>query len=127
MKKPEETFGDFIKLKRTEHEPKLTLKKASELTGINLTYLSDVENGRKPPFSAEKINIFCKKLGLSEEDRITMFDLAARDNESVPEDIIDTIMYTEEGDCARRALRMVNEGKGNIEIWKELIRKMEEQ
>jgi hypothetical protein len=36
-------------------------------------------------------------------------------------------MYTQEGDYARKALRMVNQGKGNVELWKELIRRMEEE
>ena len=36
-------------------------------------------------------------------------------------------MYTEQGDLARVALRKVNEGKGNADMWKELIRKMEEE
>lgn len=125
MEKPTQTFGDYIKSKRTSHQPKLTLKKMAELLGVNLTYLSDVENGRKKAFSAEKINLFCEILELSESERSELYDLAARDNETVSEDIAETIMYTEEGDYARRALRMVNQGKGNVEMWKELIRKME--
>ena len=125
MDKPTKTFGDFIKEKRLNHQPKLTLKKTAELLDMNLTYLSDVENNRKKAFSSEKIDLFCEALGISSEDQEKMYDLAARDTESVPEDIVDTIMYTEEGDYARKALRMVNKGKGNIEFWKELIRKME--
>ena len=125
MQKREMTFGDYIKEKRMNHQPKLTLKKASELLGINLTYLSDVENNRKKAFTSEKIDLFCQVFGLSSEEREEMYDLAARDTESVPEDIVDTIMYTEQGDYARKALRMVNKGKGNVELWKDLIRRME--
>lgn len=125
MEKATETFGDFIKNKRLSHQPKLTLKQMAELIDINLTYLSDVENNRKKAFSADKIKLFCEKLNLTEDEEAKMYDLAARDSESVPMDITNTIMYTEEGDYARRALRMVNQGKGNVELWKELIRKME--
>ena len=125
MQKREMTFGDYIKEKRMNHQPKLTLKKAAELLGINLTYLSDVENNRKKAFTSEKIDLFCQVFGLSPEEREEMYDLAARDTESVPEDIVDTIMYTEQGDYARKALRMVNKGKGNVELWKDLIRRME--
>ena len=125
MQKREMTFGDYIKEKRMNHQPKLTLKKAAELLGINLTYLSDVENNRKKAFTSEKIDLFCQVFGLSSEEREEMYDLAARDTESVPEDIVDTIMYTEQGDYARKALRMVNKGKGNVELWKDLIRRME--
>ncbi len=125
MIRRESTFGDFIKSKRINHQPKLTLKNTAELLGINLTYLSDVENNRKKAFPSEKIDLFCEVFELSSDDREKMYDLAARDTESVPEDIVETIMYTEQGDYARRALRMVNQGKGNVELWKDLIRKME--
>lgn len=127
MDKKTQSFGSFIKEKRLAHQPRLTLKKMAESLEVNLTYLSDVENSRKKPFSADKIELFCDLLELSDEERSEMYDLAARDSESIPQDIADTIMYTEEGDYARKALRMVNQGKGNVELWKELIRRMEEK
>lgn len=126
MDKPTMTFGDCIKQKRMLHQPRLTLKKMAELMDLNLTYLSDVENNRKKAFSAEKIDLFCRTLDLSQEEKAELYDLAARDTETVSQDIADTIMYTEEGDYARRALRMVKQGKGNVELWKELIRKIED-
>ncbi len=126
MDKKTQSFGGFIKDKRLTHQPKLTLKKMAESLGVSLTYLSDVENNRKKPFSADKIELFCTLLGLYDEERSEMYDLAARDSESIPQDIAETIMYTEQGDYARKALRMVNKGKGNVEIWKDLIRRMEE-
>jgi transcriptional regulator with XRE-family HTH domain len=126
MEKKEITFGEYIKEKRMNYIPRYTLKKMAEALDMNLTHLSDIENGRKNPFDADKIESFCKILDLSDEDKSKMYDLAARDSNSVPADITDTIMYTEQGDYARTALRMVNQGKGNVELWKELIRKMEE-
>lgn len=127
MKKKTQSFGSFIKEKRLAHQPRLTLKKMAEKLGVALTYLSDVENNRKRPFPADRIELFCKLLELSDEERSEMYDLAARDSDSVSQDIADTIMYTEEGDYARKALRMVNQGKGSVELWKELIRKMENE
>lgn len=127
MQKRNQTFGSFIKEKRMSQEPRITLKQMAELLSLNLTYLSDVENGRKKPFDGSKIERFCEVLNLTPEDRDIMFDLAARDNDSVSEDIADTIMYTEQGDMARIALRMVNQGKGSVDLWKDLIRKMEEE
>ncbi|MCR5368552.1 MULTISPECIES: helix-turn-helix domain-containing protein [Eubacterium] len=126
MEKPTKTFGEFIKEKRMAHTPRYTLKKMAELLDINITQLSDIENGRKKPFDADKIELFCEILELAIEDKNEMYDLAARDSNSVPADIKDTIMYNEQGDLARVALRKVNQGKGNVELWKELIRKMDE-
>ena len=44
MDKKTLSFGGFIKEKRLTHQPRLTLKKMAESLGVNLTYLSDVEN-----------------------------------------------------------------------------------
>ena len=126
MEKKVKSFGEFIKEKRMEHSPRYTLKKMAESLDMNLTHLSDIENGRKNPFDKDKIDKFCQILDLSEQDKATLFDLAARDSGSVPADIADTIMYTDQGDYARVALRMVSQGKGDVELWKDLIRKMEE-
>lgn len=127
MDKKNQTFGSFIKEKRMSQEPRITLKQMAGLLSLNLTYLSDVENGRKKPFDRSRIERFCEVLQLTPEDKAIMFDLAARDNDTVPEDITDAIMYTEQGDMARIALRKVSQGKGNVDLWKELIRKMEEE
>lgn len=126
MEKKEKSFGEVIKEKRLAHNPRYTLKKMAEALGMNLTHLSDVENGRKKPFDKEKIELFCQILGLTSEEKEYLYDIAARDSNSVSADIADTLMYTEEGDYARALLRRANEGKGNIELWKEFIRKMEE-
>ena len=127
MEKRTLSFGDYIKDKRMSHNPRYTLKKMAEALGMNLTQLSDIENGRKKPFDGDRINQFCSILGLSDDERTELYDLAARDLDSVPEDIANTIMYTEQGDLARVALRKVNEGKGTVEMWKELIRMMDEE
>ena len=127
MNRREMSFGEYIKEKRMNHNPRYTLRKMAELLDMNLTHLSDIENGRKNPFDKDKIELFCNVLGLSDDEKSDLFDLAARDSNSVSSDITETIMYTEEGDFARKALRMVNQGKGNVELWKELIRKMEEE
>lgn len=126
MEKPTMSFGEYIKKKRMQHSPRITLRQMAEELNMNLTHLSDIENGRKNPFDKDKIDLFCEILDLTEEDKANLFDLAARDSDSIPMDIADTIMYTDQGDLARKALRMVNQGKGDVELWKDLIRKMEE-
>lgn len=44
----------------------------SEQLGINLTLLSDIENNRKHPFSAEKIELFCELMNLSSDEKAEM-------------------------------------------------------
>ena len=127
MKEKFMRFGDYIKKKRLEHPDDLTLKEVSAMLGISLSFLSDVENNRRKPFDKEKIETFVSKLGLSEEEKAKMFDLAARDRGEVPYDIEDIMMYGEIGEIARFALRQSNEGYLDEEDWKKFIRESEKK
>lgn len=120
-----ESFGRFIKEKRLAANPKITLREMSEKLGLNLTMLSDIENGRKKPFQPERIELFSQIMKLSGEEKEKMYDLAARDMDEVPADISEDLMYTEYGDCARKALRMTKEGKITEAEWKKFIREAE--
>lgn len=115
-------FGDYIKKKRLDHPDELTLKEVSKMLGISLSFLSEVENNRRKPFDKEKIELFVEKLGLNEEEKATIYDLAARDRKEVPSDIEDIMMYGKIGDMARLALRKSNTGEISEEDWKQFIR-----
>ena len=127
MKDENMRFGAYIKSKRLKDERELTLKDMSQVLGLSLSMLSDIEQGRRKPFDKERIERFCKYLGLSEEDEHLMYDLAARETGDVPSDIDDTLMYTEAGKLARRALRMTNAGVADEEDWKTFIREIEKK
>ena len=122
MKEQYMRFGDFIKKKRLNHPDELTLKEVSQMLKISLSFLSDVENNRRKPFDKDRIEKFAERLGLTEEEKATMFDLAARDRREVPSDIEDIMMYGEIGEMARLALRKSNAGEINEEDWKRFIR-----
>ena len=125
MKEKNMRFGDFIKRKRLNDSREITLKDMSEKLGISLSLLSDIENNRRKPFDSEKIEIFVAELGLSDEDKSKMYDLAALDRGEVPSDIEDVMMYGEIGKMARFALRQSNAGVVTEEDWKTFIRAIE--
>ncbi len=127
MKEQYMRFGPFIKAKRLADPRELTQKDVADQLGISLTLLSDIEKGRRNPFNDEKIEAFCKYPGLTEDDRSRMYDLAARETGGVPSDIDETLMYTDIGDMARRALRLSNAGVIEEEDWREFIRQIEEK
>ena len=127
MKERYMRFGEFIKAKRLADCRELTQKDVAAKLGISLTLLSDIEKGRRKPFDSAKIELFCDFLGLSDEDRSRMYDLAARETGEVPSDIDDTFMYTDIGDLARRALRLSNAGVIEEDDWREFIRQIEEK
>ena len=127
MREKNMRFGDFIKQKRLNDPRELTLKDMSERLGISLSFLSDIENNRRKPFDQDKIEIFAAELGLSDEDKAKLYDLAARDRREVPSDIEDIMMYDKIGDMARFALRQSNAGVIDEEDWKTFIRDIEKK
>ncbi len=120
-------FGEFIKKKRLADSRELTQKDVADQLGISLTLLSDIEKGRRKPFDSDKIEVFCRFLNLSDEDRELMYDLAAKETREIPSDIDETLMYTGSGDIARRMLRLTNAGVIQEEDWREFIRQIEEK
>ena len=118
-------FGQFIRTKRQGDPRELTLKDMSSAIGLSLSMLSDIEQGRRKPFDSEKIEEFCKYLGLDSDDKARMYDLAAREKQEVPYDIEDTMMYSQIGDMARLALRLTNDGIATEDDWKQFIRQLE--
>lgn len=118
-------FGDYIKKKRLEDSREITLSDMSKKLGISLSLLSDIENRRRSPFNADKIEIFAEYLGLSENDKAWMYDLASREKREVPSDIEDIMMYEKIGEMARFALRESKAGNVTEEDWKKFIREIE--
>jgi len=118
-------FGDFIKKKRLSDPRELTLSDMAKELGISVSFLSDIENRRRRPFDAGKIEIFASFIGLNEEELALMYDLASHENNEIPSDIEDIFMYDEVGDMARFALRQSKAGNVSEEDWKRFIREIE--
>ena len=125
MKEQNMRFGDFIKHNRMNDSRELTLKDMSERLGISLSLLSDIENNRRKPLDPEKIELFVTELGLAEEDKAKMYDLAAIGRKEIPSDIEDVMMYGEIGEMARFALRQSNAGVATEADWNRFIREIE--
>lgn len=116
-------FGEFIRTKRTEK--KMTLRKFASELGIVPAYMSDIEKGRRNPPDRDKLEKIAEILQLSEEDKSTMYDLAAKEKEIgttqdtlVSQDISDYIM---DEDIVRVALRVAKHNKSSKEQWEKAI------
>ena len=121
MEKKIKQFGDFIKEKRMSSTGQITLKDMSERLGISLSLLSDIENNRRKPFDADKLEIFASELNLNSSEVDLLYDLAGRERGSIPSDIEDIMMYSDIGDMARMALRKSKTGEITIDDWKKFI------
>ena len=114
-------FGDYVKDLRKRKD--MTMDTLSKKLGISLTLLSDIENGRRMPFEKERMESFAHILELNDTEKARLYDLAAQRKKSVPEDVVDTIMYNPDvSNLVRLALRKTNSGEIPKEAWEEFVR-----
>lgn len=123
MKKENMRFGTYLKTLRTERE--ITLKTMSEVLGISLSFLSDVEQNRRKPFDSDKLGKIVAYMHLDDDAKALLYDLAAKEKGTIPDDIDDIMMHSEVGDMARLALRLTNAGVIDEADWKKFIRESE--
>ena len=83
----EKRFGALLKAKRTEQG--LTLAKVAEQVGVSISYLHDVEAGRRAPFASDRIRhlakiLKCSSLGLCGAAAISngYYELPVRDTKN---------------------------------------------
>ncbi len=114
-------YGQFLRFKRISDSRELTLKDIAEALGVSVSFVSDVEQGRRKPFDEEKTEKLIEFLELTEEDIALMYDLAARENSKIPKDLDDIMMYSEAGEMARFALRMTKKGIADENDWRRFI------
>lgn len=122
MREKNMRYGQFLRSKRVSDDRELTLKDVAEELGVSVSFVSDVEQGRRKPYDEVKTQKLIEFLKLSEEEVALMYDLAAKENSKIPRDLDDIMMYTEAGEMARFALRMTKKGVINDEDWKQFIR-----
>ena len=115
-------YGQYLRSKRIADSRDLTLKDIAEELGVSVSFVSDVEQGRRKPYDEEKTEKLVEFLQFTEEDIALMYDLAARENSRIPRDLDDIMMYSEAGDMARFALRMTKKGVINDDDWRQFIR-----
>ena len=117
----EKTFGTFIKEKRLEKG--INLRKLAELLVLAPAYISDIENGNRNSPSPDKMEKLVEVLGLNDDERNEMYDLAAKDRDNtVAPDISE---YVKSNDAVRVALRKARNLNLGEQEWLKIIEKME--
>lgn len=117
-------FGAYIAQKRIEKDVKL--KPIAEKLGVSVTYLSDIIKGRRNPPDIDGLEVLAEILGLSEEEKNVMFDLAGRERNQVSPDLPGYIM-DETLPNARVALRRARNAKLGDDFWKEVNKIIDEK
>ena len=117
----ERTFGAFVKEKRLVKG--INLRKLAELLVLAPAYISDIENGNRNSPSPDKMEKLVEVLGLNEDERNEMYDLAAKDRDNtVAPDISE---YVKSNDAVRVALRKARNLNLGEQEWLKIIEKME--
>lgn len=109
------TFGEFLKQKRTDCGK--TLRGFAAELGIAPAYLSDIEKGnRNPP--EKYLQKMIELLKLTDTDVDTFYDLASVGKNGVYLDITE---YIENTDTVRVALRRARDKNIQDDFWKDVL------
>lgn len=111
-----ETFGDYLSDLRKEK--RITLKTLSEQIGVSISYLSDVEKGRRDSFPLDKLMEISKYLNLSQENQDKLMNLAGNQRKEIAPDLPD---YVAGKDYINAALRKAKDLNAGEEEWLKFI------
>ena len=120
------TFGSFIRKKRVDTEPYISLRKLAELLEISPIYMSNIENDRNPAPSDEILANLARLLRMDKQGQDRMYDLAAASKTytDVPRDLPEYITANE---YAKIALRVAKDVDATDEEWIEFIEKLKKR
>lgn len=76
-------YGDALKVARTAAKKKL--RETSEATGLSVSYLSDIEQGRKSPPDVQIVRMLQDFLGIADDAHVP---LAERERTKMPTQMI---------------------------------------
>jgi len=109
-------FGAFIRAKRLEKEPHISLRKLAELAEISPVYMSNIETGRDAAPKEDILESLARFLGLDKQERERMYELAAasKNYTAVPGDLPEYIAANE---YARVALRVAKDVDATDQEW----------
>jgi len=110
------TFGGFLAQKREERD--ITLRELARQLEVSASFLSDVENNRKPPLTADRLEKVASIMLLSVEEKTKMYDLAGKQRNTVPPDLPEYII---ERDYVSAALRTARDLDAGEEEWQRFI------
>ena len=121
------SFGAFITNIRLKDERRLRQGDVAEKLELSLSYYSDIEKDYRRPLNAEEMEIFAELFTLTQEEKITMYDLASRETNTIPVDVKNYIMEDENGELARVALLKAKEVRADEKMWKKFIWDLEKK
>ena len=120
------SFGAFIRKKRMELDPHISLRKMATLLNLSPVHMSNIETGREAAPKKEVLDNLSKQLKLTKQERELMYDLAAESKNytAVPSDLPE---YITSHEYAKIALRVAKDVDATDEEWIEFIEKLKKR
>lgn len=113
------TFGNYVKEKRQKLG--ITLRAFADYLEIAPSYVSDIEKGKRNAPTQDILEKMSRVLKLNDEDKDTLFDLAAKSKNEIAQDLT---IYVTENQKVRVALRRAKELNFGDEEWVKIIEQM---
>jgi len=120
------TFGSFIRKKRMELEPHISLRKMAELLKLSPVHMSNIETGREAAPKNDVLVNLAHILKLDKQETELMYDLAAvsKNYIAIPSDLPEYITTHE---YAKIALRVAKDVDATDAEWIEFIEKLKKR
>ena len=117
-----ETFGNYVKELRESKG--LTLRGFAQKLDVSAPYVSDVEKGRRGPFSIEYLEKMVTILKLNETEKETLFDIAGQAKDDIAPDLP---AYMKGKSYISTALRLARDTGAGEEEWNKFIEALKER
>jgi len=120
------TFGAFIRQKRMELDPHISLRKMAQLINLSIVHMSNIETGREAAPKKDVLDNLAGMLKLDKQEQELMYDLAAKSKNytAIPSDLPEYITTHE---YAKIALRVAKDVDATDEEWIEFIEKLKKR
>lgn len=113
------SFGKLIKEKRLKKN--MTMKDVANRLDLSVSYLSDIEKGRRNPLELDKLQELSKILSLTQEEENQMMDLAGKERNEVSPDLSN---YVVKNQVVTDALRTAKNVDISEQEWFDFIEKI---
>ena len=120
------TFGSFLRKKRLESDPYISLRELARRLDLSPVHMSNVETDREAAPKNEVLINIARILKLDKQEQDLMYDLAAKSKTytAVPGDLPDYITAHE---YAKIALRVAKDVDATDDEWIEFIEKLKKR
>ena len=115
------TFGEYLAQLREKKD--VTLRELARQLGISAPFLSDVEKGRKPPLTAERLEKLAEVLHLTKEETDEMNILVGKQKGTIAPDLPEYIM----NEYVSNALRTAKDLDAGEEEWLHFVEELKKK